>query len=233
MPRSDYPYAQPGGDSDFRPRPRPSTGAWEESSGGGGGSGRGAVYVLMLVVVAAFGGFVWNYYNGGGGRTPPHISAPAGAYRVAPSPEAASAPEPADDNAMYQSLEGQDETTTAATPRPAPEAPIAAATTAAPAAPIAGRPQIAAAPNFAANGPYVAQVAALQSEEAVNAAWTRLTSRAPQLFAPARLDVERADLGQRGIYFRVRAGYFADRANATRFCDRIKQMGQDCIVVAR
>jgi hypothetical protein len=53
------------------------------------------------------------------------------------------------------------------------------------------------------------------------------------LFAHAQLDVERADLGQRGVYFRVRAGYFADRANATLFCDRIRQMGQDCIPIAR
>ena len=42
-----------------------------------------------------------------------------------------------------------------------------------------------------------------------------------------------ADLGARGIYHRVRAGYFADRENATRFCERIRQMGQDCIVVSR
>jgi hypothetical protein len=79
----------------------------------------------------------------------------------------------------------------------------------------------------------VAQVAALQSEAAVAPAWQRLSSRAPNLFGAAELDVERADLGTRGIYYRVRAGYFADRANATLFCDRVKQMGQDCIVVAR
>jgi hypothetical protein len=53
------------------------------------------------------------------------------------------------------------------------------------------------------------------------------------LFANARLDVERADLGARGVYHRVRAGYFADRENAALFCERIRQMGQDCIVAAR
>jgi hypothetical protein len=96
-----------------------------------------------------------------------------------------------------------------------------------------GPPRIAPAPAFVSNGPYVAQLAALQSEAAVDQAWQRLSSRAPQLFAPARLDVERADLGARGVYYRVRAGYFADRANASRFCERIRQMGQDCIVAAR
>jgi hypothetical protein len=35
------------------------------------------------------------------------------------------------------------------------------------------------------------------------------------------------------VYHRVRAGYFADRENAALFCERIRQMGQDCIVAAR
>lgn len=190
----------------------------------GGGGQRALAYIVMAVVVVAFGGAVWNIY---GVREPPHIPAPIGAYRVAPSEEAARAPEPVEQNAMYDALEGRTDADTGnATPRPAPEAPLA---TTAP----AGPPQIAEPPSFAANGPYVAQVAALQSENAVGAAWQRLSSRAPQLFAPARMDVERADLGQRGVYFRVRAGYFADRVNASRFCDRVKQLGQDCIVVAR
>ncbi|MBS0383976.1 MAG: SPOR domain-containing protein [Proteobacteria bacterium] len=93
--------------------------------------------------------------------------------------------------------------------------------------------QLAPAPTFAASGPYVAQLAALQSEAAVQPAWARLSSRAPDLFGQAHLDVQRADLGARGVYFRVRAGYFANRANASRFCERIRQMGQDCIPVVR
>lgn len=180
------------------------------------------VYVLMLVIAAAFAGFVWNWYNGG---DTPVIRAPAGAYKTAPAPEAANAPDPVEENALFDSLEGRGEAATA-TPRPGPEAPAETA-------PAAGPPRLAAAPSFAENGAYLAQVAALQSEAGVDGAWRRLASRAPDLFARARLDVERADLGARGTYYRVRAGYFADRANATRFCDRIRQMGQDCIVVSR
>ena len=83
-------------------------------------------------------------------------------------------------------------------------------------------------------GRYVAQLAALQSEaamEPVVAAFRRRARR--NLFAARSMDVQRADLGPRGIYYRVRAGYFADRADATLFCERIRQMGQDCIVAAR
>jgi hypothetical protein len=185
----------------------------------------GVIYVLMLVLAAAFAGFVWNLYSG---REAPRIAAPPGAYKVEPAANAANHTDAAEENALYGSLEGREESA-AATPRPAPEAPMPEAPPARP----SGAPQLAPMPSFAANGPYVAQVAALQSEAAVQPAWTRLASRAPGLFDQARLDVERADLGQRGIYYRVRAGYFADRANAHRFCERIEQMGQDCIVVQR
>jgi cell division septation protein DedD len=88
-------------------------------------------------------------------------------------------------------------------------------------------------PPTAPGGAYVVQLAALQSEAAIEPAWRRLASRAPDLFASAQMDVERADLGPRGVYYRVRAGYFSDRDSASQFCDRIRQMGQDCIISAR
>jgi len=176
----------------------------------------GMLYILMLVVALAFGGFVWQLYSG---PDVPRISAPPGPYKVAPPPEMTE-PDPRE----------------AALTEPEVEtAPITAAPAAEEVAPppVAGPPQLTPAPIFASNGRYVAQLAALQSEAGVEAAWRRYASRAPDLFARARMDVERADLGQRGVYYRIRAGYFADRENAARFCERIRQMGQDCIVAAR
>jgi hypothetical protein len=181
----------------------------------------GVLYMLMIVIALAFGGFVWQLYSG---PAPPHIAAPAGPYKIAPPANAANAPDEGEQNAFFNSLDGH-ESRPASTRAPAP-----AATASASATPSAPAPD---APSFAADGPYVAQVAALQSEAAVQPAWTRLASRAPNLFTHARLDVQRADLGARGVYYRVRAGYFADRANASAFCERIRQMGQDCIPVAR
>ncbi len=95
------------------------------------------------------------------------------------------------------------------------------------------QPDVPDMPRFAANGRYVAQLAALQSEAAIDPAWRRFVSRAPGLFANAQMDVQRADLGARGVYHRVRAGYFASSGDATAFCQRIRQMGQDCIVASR
>ncbi len=172
----------------------------------------GVIYVLMLVVAVAFGGFVWQLYSG---PDVPRISAPPGPYKVAPPPEFTQA------DARERTALTEPETITGAPAAPpVEEVPI-------------GPPQLAPQPTFASNGRYVAQLAALQSEAATEPAWRRYASRAPDLFARAQLDVERADLGQRGVYYRVRAGYFADRENASRFCERIRQMGQDCIVAAR
>jgi cell division septation protein DedD len=172
----------------------------------------GVLYVLMIVIAVAFGGFLWQLYSA---PEIPRITAQPGPYKVEPPPApplqttqiTEATPAPAD-----PSLAEQEAPVVELNPQPVSEP---------------------AAVHFVANGPYVAQLAALQSEEAVGTAWRRLASRAPDLFADAHMDVQRADLGPRGVYHRVRAGYFADRDSATAFCDRVRQMGQDCIVAAR
>ena len=187
---------------------------------------RELIYGLAVLVMVAFGAFVWNIYAG---RSPPRIAPASAAYKVAPPPETAG-PDAGEQSALDDVLAGRQVQEGDVRAQPGPEAPLSAA---GPVTAPGAQPQLAPAPVFSPNGRFVAQVAALQSQDAVQAAWARLASRAPALFAAARLDVERADLGQRGVYYRVRAGYFADRENVGRFCDRIKAMGQDCIAVLR
>jgi cell division septation protein DedD len=171
----------------------------------------GVLYVLMVVIAVAFGGFLWQLYSE---PDVPYIPAPSGPYKVEPPPEAppASAITEAPPAAADASLAEL-------------ETPVVVE--------LNPQPSVSAAPRFVSNGPYVAQLVALRSEAGVDGAWRRLASRAPDLFANARMDVERADLGADGVFHRVRAGYFANRAEAARFCDRMRQMGQDCMVAAR
>ncbi len=188
----------------------------------GGPIRREMIYGLGALALIAFGAFVWNIY---GGRDIPRITPPSAAYKIAPPAE-----ETTLDSAEMSALDGVMTGRAAAEDvvqvRPGPEAPLAA--------PAPGaRPELTPAPVFAANGPYVAQIAALRAQAGTEQAFARLASRAPELFAQAQIDVQRADLGQRGIYYRVRAGYFADLDNASRFCDRIRAMGQDCVGVRR
>lgn len=166
----------------------------------------GMIYMLLVVVAVAFGGFVWQLYSD---TDVPLIAAAPGPYKVAPS-------------AVAEPDIGEQTS--------APQAPTPTRAGAPPNAAIAPAHD---GVSFAASGPYVAQLAALQSQAAVEQAWRRFSDRAPEIFSAARLDVERADLGARGVYYRVRAGYFPDRAAAAAFCERIRELGQDCIPATR
>jgi hypothetical protein len=43
----------------------------------------------------------------------------------------------------------------------------------------------------------------------------------------------RADLGAKGVFFRLRIGPFASSADAKSFCDGLKTRGQDCLVKSK
>jgi hypothetical protein len=47
------------------------------------------------------------------------------------------------------------------------------------------------------------------------------------------LTVEAVDLGTKGIYHRIQAGPFPDKASAAAKCAAIQAMNQACIVVVR
>ncbi len=177
------------------------------------------VYALLTFLVVAMGGFLWSAYDDG---------PTAGIVRVTPDRD---------------SFKERGPDVAEPSPRPpvedvlrAPEIPTDVTETAAPPEqPMAqdANPAPTGAPIFANNGPFVAQIAALQSEGGIAPLWRRLSDRAPDLFADARMDVQRADLGASGVFLRVRVGYFADRDNAARFCVRMRAMGQDCMAVER
>lgn len=165
------------------------------------------LYMLMMAIAVAFGFFLWQL---SAAPEAPRVEAPAGPYKIeprAPPPPAAIQP--------------------AATPAPAvvEERP--------PVIEFNPQPDAPEAAQFAPNGRFVAQLASLQSPGAAETAWARITARAPNLFAGAEMDVAVADLGSRGVYHRVRAGYFATRDEAAAFCDQVQRLGQDCIAAAR
>jgi cell division septation protein DedD len=84
---------------------------------------------------------------------------------------------------------------------------------------------------FAADGAYLVQIAALRSEEAAESQWKRVTASAPELYHGATKMIQRADLGSEGVFYRLRVGAFADRSEASAFCDAVKEAGANCIVV--
>lgn len=115
----------------------------------------------------------------------------------------------------------------AAAAAPVAEAPAAAPQAAAVTLPQGPRARFA----FAADGAYLVQIAALRSEETAESQWKRVTASAPELYYGATKIIQRADLGSEGVFYRLRVGAFADRSEASAFCDAVKEAGANCIVV--
>lgn len=94
-------------------------------------------------------------------------------------------------------------------------------------------PALPTTSRFAATGSYQVQLSALRSRDAAQSAWAGFQRSAPDLFMGANLDIQRADLGAKGVFFRLRVGSFADREAAKGFCADVKAAGKDCMVVAK
>ena len=86
---------------------------------------------------------------------------------------------------------------------------------------------------FSNSGAFQVQLSALRSADAARTAWSRLLNTAPDLFQGANLDIQRADLGAKGVFYRLRVGSFAYRDAAKGFCADVKAAGKDCMVVAK
>ncbi len=100
-------------------------------------------------------------------------------------------------------------------------------------APDAILPAPSSASRFSESGMFQIQLLALRSEPAARDAWSAIKSKNQTLFQGADLDIQRADLGARGIYYRLRLGSFSSRDNAREFCTDVKKVGTDCIVVTK
>ncbi|MEM9669490.1 MAG: SPOR domain-containing protein [Pseudomonadota bacterium] len=85
---------------------------------------------------------------------------------------------------------------------------------------------------FSPGGRFLVQIGALRSQAAADTAWNEISSAEAQLFQGATKRIQRADLGAKGIFYRVRAGAFENRADAAQFCDALKGRGRACIVVS-
>ncbi len=81
-------------------------------------------------------------------------------------------------------------------------------------------------------GGMMVQVSSQRSEDAARATFSELQKRYPSILGGYDADIQRADLGDRGIYFRVRVGPFAS-ANAQSLCGALKDAGGSCVLSAR
>lgn len=85
----------------------------------------------------------------------------------------------------------------------------------------------------ALSGSHLVQVGAFGSNSEAMQNWSRMQSRLGDYVNGKAADVERADLGARGVYHRLRIGPFATADDAKTYCMGLKERGQDCLVKAK
>jgi cell division protein FtsN len=175
------------------------------------------------------------------------VPAPAAA-KPAPAAVAPPSAPPKSVAGLIQQANGPETAKPAAPPKPASAPPSIKQTVMPPAATAAPRQLgIAAAPPPAApklaaaapapvadakpvGGGYVLQIGAYKSQADAAAAWADYKRRHAALLAGYSDDVQQADLGERGTWYRLRVAGLPDREVAVALCDRLKADGGACIL---
>jgi len=80
----------------------------------------------------------------------------------------------------------------------------------------------------AATGAYVLQIGAYKSEADAAAAWRTYHGKHASLLSGYSQDVKKVDLGEKGTWYRLRVGSFADKDAAKALCTKLTADGGAC-----
>jgi cell division protein FtsN len=87
------------------------------------------------------------------------------------------------------------------------------------------------APSGAASGGgYVVQVSSQRNEADAQASYRALQSKFPSVLGSRSPLIKRADLGEKGVYYRAMVGPFGTSDEASQFCGSLKTAGAQCVV---
>lgn len=163
---------------------------------------------------------------------PPSVSAPMTTAPSASAPPSANEPKKVRTVVIRQDGSSADPAAAALSP-PA----VARAAPNMPAAKQAPQPdpRAAAAPTRTASigrtdGGYIVQVSAQKSQDEAEASYRALQQKYPAVLGGREATIRRADLGDKGVYYRAQIGPFTTSDQARTFCDSLKSAGGQCMV---
>lgn len=132
---------------------------------------------------------------------------------------------------------GQNQTANRVTQQPAPKAVAQPAPKPAPKPKPVAKPKPApkpvAKPKPTANGRFWVQIASLKSQQAAQTAWQNLSAKHASILGKYRADIQRADLQNRGTFYRLRVGPLSTRDDGANLCSQLQKQKIDCLVVAK
>ena len=200
--------------------------------------------VFLGLLLAAF--IVMKLYTPGvrDRSDPPRITADNTPFKVKPE-GVGGTQTPNQDKVVFEVMDGNSPSTDA-TPEPRPEQPIAIEAPEPVVQPPVRRPVVSrpvvTTPSVTrpvvtapatGNSDWVVQVASTRSQADADNVWSTIQRKFPSLVSGTYADVKRADLGDKGIYYRTRVAGLADKSAAQSLCASFKAAGQACFVAKR
>ena len=80
------------------------------------------------------------------------------------------------------------------------------------------------------SGGYLVQVSSQKNEADAHASYRALQSKFPAVLGSRAPVIKRADLGDKGVYYRAMVGPFGSSDEASQFCGSLKTAGGQCVV---
>jgi len=93
------------------------------------------------------------------------------------------------------------------------------------------QPEVPAPSTSSASG-FMVQLSALKTQDAAKAEWNRVIKQNGDILSGLSMNVQRADLGAKGVFWRLRAAYLPDRKSAEDICSKLAARGVECLIIA-
>ncbi|MEE8295474.1 MAG: SPOR domain-containing protein [Sphingomonadales bacterium] len=198
----------------------------------------GSIFAVFL-----FAGILWFLYyqkNIAGPEEIPFVAADRGPVKTKPA-EPGGMVVPDQDKLIFDKVSGQ-ETELPDQIQPGPEQPLGdldgksiedLIRETEPEGTVVAAASPATEPAAAIEALYIIQLGAFGEEAAADRAWEILQDRYKTVIGSLTPDIQRATLSEGRVLYRLRAGFFADKEQAERACNRLKELGQDCLAIKR
>ena len=91
-------------------------------------------------------------------------------------------------------------------------------------------PEPVAAPAAVSGGAFVVQVSSQKTQADAMTAWQAVQRKFGAVVGGMKPSIKKAEVGDRGTFYRVRVGPWGTSAEAAAFCSKLKAAGGDCVI---